>query len=94
MAPRTGRGKGNKAKTEKKKKEEKGKKMTQKFKILNIPVSPFLLIHFCQFCSCSAVVPFVLDISVITPYETQVILKVSMSKILVSFTVGRVLERF
>ncbi|CAA2955079.1 Hypothetical predicted protein [Olea europaea subsp. europaea] len=52
MAPRTGRGKGNKAKTEKKKKEEK-------------------------------VVPFVLDISVITPYETQVILKgISTDKIL------------
>ncbi|KAL2479074.1 Tetratricopeptide repeat (TPR)-like superfamily protein [Forsythia ovata] len=52
MAPRTGRGKGNKPKTEKKKKEEK-------------------------------VVPFVIDISVITPYETQVILKgISTDKIL------------
>ncbi|CAI9754129.1 unnamed protein product [Fraxinus pennsylvanica] len=52
MAPRTGRGKGNKTKIEKKKKEEK-------------------------------VVPFVLDISVITPYETQVILKgISTDKIL------------
>ncbi|XP_027167520.1 protein TSS isoform X2 [Coffea eugenioides] len=52
MAPRSGRGKGNKAKTDKKKKEEK-------------------------------VVPGVLDITVITPYETQVILKgISTDKIL------------
>lgn len=53
MAPRSGRGKGgNKAKTEKKKKEEK-------------------------------VVPSVLDITVITPYDTQVILKgISTDKIL------------
>ncbi|KAK2994489.1 hypothetical protein RJ640_021294 [Escallonia rubra] len=52
MAPRSGRGKGNKAKGEKKKKEEK-------------------------------VVPSVLDITVITPYETPVILKgISTDKIL------------
>ncbi|PSR89332.1 Protein TSS like [Actinidia chinensis var. chinensis] len=52
MAPKSGRAKGNKAKTEKKKKEEK-------------------------------VVPSVLDIAVITPYETQVILKgISTDKIL------------
>ncbi|KAG8379796.1 hypothetical protein BUALT_Bualt07G0126600 [Buddleja alternifolia] len=52
MAPRSSRGKGNKAKTEKKKKEEK-------------------------------VVPSVLDIIVITPYETQVVLKgISTDKIL------------
>ncbi|KAL3528895.1 hypothetical protein ACH5RR_008217 [Cinchona calisaya] len=52
MAPRSGRGKGNKAKTDKKKKEEK-------------------------------VVPSVLDITIITPYETQVILKgISTDKIL------------
>lgn len=52
MAPRSGRGKGNKGKTEKKKKEEK-------------------------------VVPSVLDITVITPYESQVILKgISTDKIL------------
>lgn len=52
MAPRSGRGKGNKSKTEKKKKEEK-------------------------------VVPTLVDIIVITPYETQVILKgISTDKIL------------
>ncbi|KAI3455290.1 hypothetical protein Pfo_030825 [Paulownia fortunei] len=52
MAPRSSRGKGNKAKNEKKKKEEK-------------------------------VVPSVLDITVITPYETQVVLKgISTDKIL------------
>ena len=52
MAPRSSRAKGNKAKTEKKKKEEK-------------------------------VVPSVLDITVITPYETQVVLKgISTDKIL------------
>ncbi|KAK3020493.1 hypothetical protein RJ639_045743 [Escallonia herrerae] len=52
MAPRSGRGKGNKGKGEKKKKEEK-------------------------------VVPSVLDITIITPYETQVILKgISTDKIL------------
>ncbi|KAL1551360.1 protein TSS-like [Salvia divinorum] len=52
MAPRSGRGKGNKAKNEKKKKEEK-------------------------------VVPSVVDIVVITPYETQVLLKgISTDKIL------------
>ncbi|KAK6263688.1 hypothetical protein SCA6_019122 [Theobroma cacao] len=52
MAPRSGRGKSNKAKAEKKKKEEK-------------------------------VVPTVLDITVITPYESQVILKgISTDKIL------------
>ncbi|KAH9666917.1 tetratricopeptide repeat (TPR)-like superfamily protein [Citrus sinensis] len=45
MAPRSGRGKSNKAKADKKKKEEK-------------------------------VVPSVLDITIITPYESQVILKV------------------
>uniref|UniRef100_A0A5B6ZEM7 Clu domain-containing protein n=1 Tax=Davidia involucrata TaxID=16924 RepID=A0A5B6ZEM7_DAVIN len=51
MAPKSGRGKGNRAKAEKKKKEEK-------------------------------VVPSVLDIIVITPYETQVILKgISTDKI-------------
>ncbi|OMO54386.1 hypothetical protein CCACVL1_27818 [Corchorus capsularis] len=52
MAPRSGRGKSNKAKAEKKKKEEK-------------------------------VVPSVLDITVITPYESQVVLKgISTDKIL------------
>ncbi|XP_059645026.1 protein REDUCED CHLOROPLAST COVERAGE 3 isoform X2 [Cornus florida] len=52
MAPRSGRGKTNKAKSDKRKKEEK-------------------------------VVPSVLDITVITPYETQVILKgISTDKIL------------
>lgn len=52
MAPRSGKTKGNKTKTEKKKKEEK-------------------------------VVPSVLDIAVITPYETQVVLKaISTDKIL------------
>ncbi|KAF3651025.1 putative Cupredoxin superfamily protein [Capsicum annuum] len=52
MAPRSGRGKGNKAKTEKKKKEEK-------------------------------VIPSVLDITVVTPYDTQVVLKgISTDKIL------------
>ncbi|CAK9164899.1 unnamed protein product [Ilex paraguariensis] len=52
MAPRSGRGKGNKAKTEKKKKEEKA-------------------------------APCVLDITVITPLETQVILKgISTDKVL------------
>ncbi|KAL4584573.1 hypothetical protein LXL04_009176 [Taraxacum kok-saghyz] len=52
MAPRSSRGKGNKTKADKKKKEEK-------------------------------VVPSVLDITIITPYETQVILKgISTDKIL------------
>ncbi|PIM98215.1 hypothetical protein CDL12_29306 [Handroanthus impetiginosus] len=52
MAPRSSRGRGNKAKNERKKKEEK-------------------------------VVPSVLDITVITPYETQVVLKgISTDKIL------------
>ncbi|CAI9280769.1 unnamed protein product [Lactuca saligna] len=52
MAPRSNRGKGNKTKADKKKKEEK-------------------------------VVPSVLDITIITPYETQVILKgISTDKIL------------
>ncbi|XVE91270.1 hypothetical protein DITRI_Ditri20bG0140300 [Diplodiscus trichospermus] len=52
MAPRSGRGKSNKAKAEKKKKEEK-------------------------------IVPSVLDITVITPYESQVVLKgISTDKIL------------
>nr|GEY21948.1 protein TSS [Tanacetum cinerariifolium] len=52
MAPRSNRGKGNKAKSDKKKKEDK-------------------------------VVPSVLDITVITPYDTQVILKgISTDKIL------------
>ncbi|KAK4375466.1 hypothetical protein RND71_006143 [Anisodus tanguticus] len=52
MAPRSGRGKGNRAKTDKKKKEEK-------------------------------VIPSVLDITIITPYETQVVLKgISTDKIL------------
>lgn len=52
MAPKSGRGRGNRAKAEKKKKEEK-------------------------------VVPSVLDITVITPYDTQVILKgISTDKIL------------
>uniref|UniRef100_A0A5B6ZHU4 Clu domain-containing protein n=2 Tax=Davidia involucrata TaxID=16924 RepID=A0A5B6ZHU4_DAVIN len=52
MAPRSGKGKGNKTKGEKKKKEEK-------------------------------VAPGVLDITVITPYETQVVLKgISTDKIL------------
>ncbi|CAN4098414.1 unnamed protein product [Withania somnifera] len=52
MAPRSGRGKGNRAKNEKKKKEEK-------------------------------VIPSVVDIAVITPYESQVVLKgISTDKIL------------
>uniref|UniRef100_A0A1D1YEV1 Protein KIAA0664 n=1 Tax=Anthurium amnicola TaxID=1678845 RepID=A0A1D1YEV1_9ARAE len=52
MAPKTGRGKGSKAKGEKKKKEDK-------------------------------VVPSLVDITVVTPYETQVILKgISTDKIL------------
>lgn len=52
MAPRSGRGKGNKAKTDKKKKEEK-------------------------------VIPSILDISIVTPYETEVVLKgISTDKIL------------
>lgn len=52
MAPKSGRGKGNRGKTEKKKKEEK-------------------------------VVPSLVDITVITPYDTQVILKgISTDKIL------------
>ncbi|XVE89045.1 hypothetical protein DITRI_Ditri19aG0118400 [Diplodiscus trichospermus] len=52
MAPRSGRGKSNKAKAEKRKKEEK-------------------------------VIPSVLDITVITPYESQVVLKgISTDKIL------------
>ncbi|KAJ8560666.1 hypothetical protein K7X08_022526 [Anisodus acutangulus] len=52
MAPRSGRGKGNRAKTDKKKKEEK-------------------------------VIPSVLDITIITPYETEVVLKgISTDKIL------------
>ncbi|GAY62762.1 hypothetical protein CUMW_220370 [Citrus unshiu] len=52
MAPRSGRGKSNKTKADKKKKEEK-------------------------------VVPSVLDITIITPYESQVILKgISTDKIL------------
>ncbi|GAY62758.1 hypothetical protein CUMW_220330 [Citrus unshiu] len=52
MAPRSGRGKSNKAKADKKKKEEK-------------------------------VVPSVLDITIITPYESQVVLKgISTDKIL------------
>ncbi|KAL6559796.1 Protein REDUCED CHLOROPLAST COVERAGE 3 [Orobanche gracilis] len=53
MAPRSNRGKGNKHRIEKKKKEEK------------------------------KVVPSLLDITVVTPYETQVVLKgISTDKIL------------
>ncbi|GAY62744.1 hypothetical protein CUMW_220250 [Citrus unshiu] len=55
MAPISGRGKSNKAKADKKKKEEKG---------FNL-------------------VPSVLDITIITPYESQVVLKgISTDKIL------------
>ena len=72
MAPRSGRGKGNKGKTEKKKKEEKGENSSGLKAFLLI----FLLGNFTSKFFCFAVVPSVLDITVITPYESQVILKV------------------
>lgn len=77
MAPRSSRGKGNKAKNEKKKKEEKGQKFPEFLSILFL----FFLIFFFNFVFSIfffAVVPSALDITVITPYETQVVLKVQL----------------
>lgn len=91
MAPRSARGKANKSKAEKKKKEEKGlylhctlihkgpfvyyffsKSHSYLF------VNPFFF-FFLLFIYLHSVVPSVLDITVITPYETQVIVKVLTS---------------
>ena len=92
MAPRSGRGKGNKSKNEKKKKEEKGEKLIPKFissmpqfiHQLHFPLSSILTSR------SSVVVPSVVDITVITPYETQVLLKVQYNTALhfPPFTLG------
>lgn len=84
MAPRSGsRGKGNKAKNDKKKKEEKGLMNLRDFYSMPMFHIAGLLREFIfrslildWICFHFTVVPSVLDITVITPYETQVILKV------------------
>lgn len=91
MAPKSGKGKSNKAKTEKKKKEDKGFTLfcSINSKQFNFILPFFLHNPFCfstVFFFFSAVVaPSLVDITVVTPYDSHLVLKVTYINCTVHF---------
>ena len=82
MAPKAGRGRGNRARGDKKKKEEKSMQsypsiLPEYFSYTYILMILSLKGYYCAFdCSSLPVVPAAIDVTVVTPYESQVTLKV------------------
>lgn len=91
MPPRSGKGKSNKAKADKKKKEEKGVLLLINITTIVLYIIYWYVYRYCcrefnwyAFLQClfsfaAAAAPSLVDITVVTPYDAEILLKVYLS---------------